>query len=681
MAEAFLSALLENLNSLIQRKIGSLLGVEKQMEKFSSTLSTMRSVLEDAEERQLGDQAIKDWLKKLSDVSSELDDILDDCETEAFRLEYQGQEHHRWTQRLDQIANERMKFHLREVVGERRSQIRQSRQTSSIITQPRVYGREEDKERIVGNEILGNVVSITLSNCRNCSELPPFGELTSLRDLSISGMNFVRYIDNESHDGDLRRGFECLESLNIADLPNLERFSRQEGKELFPSLRSLSSKKCPKLTLLGPGFASLETLYVEDSPNFEFSGRKGKEIFPCLSTLYAKNCEKLTLVGQVFPCLQSLHIDDLPNLELSMHHGKEMFPCLSRLHAKNCRKLTLRGHGFACLESLHIEDLPNLELSMQDGKEMFPCLSRLYVGKCPKLALPVLGLIKDLQVYESNELVLNSISNLPGLTQLRISDNANMTSFPECMLRNLTSLQSLTIDRLPNLEELPTDMLIGLSALEALDISFCNELKCLPEGIFRGSALLKRISLKGCRKMKLLPESFRGLTMLQSLEIIDCSELEGFPTGLNNLISLKLLTMLGLEMYTSGRNGWGYVLRAVHKLVALPGALQHLPSLESIRVSYFLGLASLPDWLGNLATLKELCVEGCPDLASIPSSIKNLTNLRKLTIESCPKLEKRFENEAGEDWQKIAHIPEVYIGPSGLTSLLCAFKWWSSVAK
>ncbi|PON63316.1 LRR domain containing protein [Parasponia andersonii] len=589
MAEAFLRVLLENLNSLIQRKIGSLLGVEKQMEKFSSTLSTMCSVLEDAEERQLGDRVIKDWLKKLSDVSSELDDILDDCETEAFRLEYQGQDD-RWTQkRLDQIANERMKFHLREVAGERqRPQIRQSRQTSSVITQPHVYGREEDQERIVGNEILGNVVNITLSNCRNCSELPPFWKLTSLRDLSISGMNSVRYIDNESHDGDFRRGLGCLERLNIVDLPNLERFSRQEGKE----------------------------------------------VFPCLSTLYAKNCKKLTLVGQVFPCLKSLHI----------------------------------------------EDLPNMELSMQDGKEMFPCLSRLYVDKCPKLALPVLGSIKELQVYESNEMVLNSISNLPGLTQLHISDNANMTSFPECMLRNLTSLQSLTIDRLPNLEVLPTDMLIGLSALEALDISFCNELKCLPEGIFSGSAPIKRIRIMGCRKMKLLPESFRGLTMLQSLELIDCSELEGFPTGLNNLISLKNLTMLGLEMGASGRNASVYALHAVHKLVALPGALQHIPSLESMRVSYFLGLASLPDWLGNLATLKELCVEGCPDLAYIPSSIKNLTNLRKLKIESCPKLEKRFENEAGEDWQKIAHIPDVYIGPSRSSSLLYAFKWWSSVA-
>ncbi|PON94773.1 NB-ARC domain, LRR domain containing protein [Trema orientale] len=179
MAEAaFVKVVLENLNSLIQKQFGLLWGVNKEMEKLSSTLSTIRAVLEDAEERQLKDQAIKNWLQKLSDVSLKLDDILDDCELEASRSEYQGQKRG-WNQKvksslahlnpmnalfrvkiakkmkevgdaLDQIANERTKFHLREFVGERQTQVRKRYETSSIITQPHVYGREEDKERIVG---------------------------------------------------------------------------------------------------------------------------------------------------------------------------------------------------------------------------------------------------------------------------------------------------------------------------------------------------------------------------------------------------------------------------------------------------------------------------------------------------------------------------------------------------
>ncbi|KAM6600860.1 hypothetical protein CsatA_020469 [Cannabis sativa] len=94
------------------------------------------------------------WLQKLEDVSLELEDVLDDCEAEAFRLEENNLEHdhqHQWIHkvrsslscfgpkhlsfshaiakkmkeigyRLDHIGNERMDFHLQEVdVGERRN--------------------------------------------------------------------------------------------------------------------------------------------------------------------------------------------------------------------------------------------------------------------------------------------------------------------------------------------------------------------------------------------------------------------------------------------------------------------------------------------------------------------------------------------------------------------------------
>ncbi|XP_062083027.1 putative disease resistance protein RGA4 [Humulus lupulus] len=180
MAEAILTLVLENLSSLIQNQIGSVLGVEKEMEKMSSMLSIICAVIEDAEERQLTDRSIKNWLQKLEDVSSELEDVLDDCEAEAFRLEENLEQNHQWVRkvrsslsysspkhiyfrhtiarkmkeigdRLDQIGNERVNFHLREfAVGERRRQIRESRQTGSVISQPHVYGREEDKERAVG---------------------------------------------------------------------------------------------------------------------------------------------------------------------------------------------------------------------------------------------------------------------------------------------------------------------------------------------------------------------------------------------------------------------------------------------------------------------------------------------------------------------------------------------------
>ncbi|XP_048320317.2 putative disease resistance protein RGA3 [Ziziphus jujuba] len=181
MAEALLTVTFENLNSLIQKGFGLVWGVNKEMEKLSSILSTMCAVLEDAEERQLRDRAIKNWLQKLkdaADAADELDDILDECSMEASLLEYKRQSSistqkvrasffscfnpkntlfrfriakrmEDVSDRLDAIASERMKFHLREVVQERHLQVRDKRQTASIVDEKHVYGREGDKDKIV----------------------------------------------------------------------------------------------------------------------------------------------------------------------------------------------------------------------------------------------------------------------------------------------------------------------------------------------------------------------------------------------------------------------------------------------------------------------------------------------------------------------------------------------------
>nr|XP_015897509.1 putative disease resistance protein RGA3 [Ziziphus jujuba var. spinosa] len=179
MAEALLTVMLKNLNSLIQKWFGLLWGVNKEMEKLSSILSTIRAVLEDAEEKQLRNRAIKNWLQKLRDVSGELDDILDECSAEASLLEYKMQrfgvspkvkasflsclnpKNTRFrfqiakkmedvSERLDDIAKEREKFHLREVVEDpKHVQVRNKRDTGSIVDEKQVYGREEDKGKVV----------------------------------------------------------------------------------------------------------------------------------------------------------------------------------------------------------------------------------------------------------------------------------------------------------------------------------------------------------------------------------------------------------------------------------------------------------------------------------------------------------------------------------------------------
>ncbi|KAL3036881.1 hypothetical protein AAZX31_01G034100 [Glycine max] len=55
----------------------------------------------------------------------------------------------RISERLEEIADERTKFHFTEMVTDKRNGVLEWRQTTSFITEPEVYGREEDQDKII----------------------------------------------------------------------------------------------------------------------------------------------------------------------------------------------------------------------------------------------------------------------------------------------------------------------------------------------------------------------------------------------------------------------------------------------------------------------------------------------------------------------------------------------------
>ncbi|KAG4946694.1 hypothetical protein AAZX31_15G176600 [Glycine max] len=178
MAEFVIETLLGNLNSLVQKELQPFLGFDQDLERLSGLLTTIKATLEDAEEKQFSNKDIKDWLGKLKHAAHNLDDIIDECAYEVMRLEYEGvkcgplnklqcyclssfhpkrvvfhykisKKMKRISERLREIDEERTKFPLIEMVHERRRRVLEWRQTVSRVTEPKVYGREEDKDKIL----------------------------------------------------------------------------------------------------------------------------------------------------------------------------------------------------------------------------------------------------------------------------------------------------------------------------------------------------------------------------------------------------------------------------------------------------------------------------------------------------------------------------------------------------
>ncbi|CBI27233.3 unnamed protein product, partial [Vitis vinifera] len=70
----------------------------------------------------------------------------------------------------------------------------------------------------------------------------------------------------------------------------------------------------------------------------------------------------------------------------------------------------------------------------------------------------------------------------------------------------------------------------------------------------------------------------------------------------------------------------------------------------------------LPNSICKLHHLQTLNLLGyCSELLALPEGMGHLTALRQLQIERCPKLAERCKPRTGEDWNKIAHVKDIYL--------------------
>ncbi|KAK9205959.1 hypothetical protein WN943_016230 [Citrus x changshan-huyou] len=123
--------------------------IEADLKKWEELLVIIKVVLDDAEEKQITKPLTKKWLGKLQNLAYDAEDMLDEFATEAFRrkllLLEQADRQPTATAKKDQLD-------LKEISGGLRYGRVQERplSTPSLVDEEEVYGREKDKEVIVG---------------------------------------------------------------------------------------------------------------------------------------------------------------------------------------------------------------------------------------------------------------------------------------------------------------------------------------------------------------------------------------------------------------------------------------------------------------------------------------------------------------------------------------------------
>ncbi|KAF7142343.1 hypothetical protein RHSIM_Rhsim05G0016800 [Rhododendron simsii] len=335
--------------------------------------------------------------------------------------------------KLVALAEERNKFHFRNMVVENRDEFTKSRETSSLLTLPELIGRNQDKEKII---------KVLLEAALERDEL--------VSVLSIWSMDKVNYIDDDLPDGGPVRGFPSLEVLTMKNLSSLKGLSRQEGKELFPLLRRMEIENFDgneeaicfpeevlrNLTLL----KSLDICQFTKLKSFP----NGLAHLKALNSLYISHCHKLK---------------SLPEEGL---RGLESLQCLSIRYCEEFSSLSKGLQHLVCLESLVIFGCPKL-VALPEGIKHLKSLQRLEMGGYSAMSLVPCAVLVALP---------ETLQHVPALRYLFISSYPTLISLPD-WLGNLTTLQSLIISCCLKISSLPASIQ-RLTELRSLLIFNCG---------------------------------------------------------------------------------------------------------------------------------------------------------------------------------------------------------------
>ncbi|GMN63380.1 hypothetical protein TIFTF001_032458 [Ficus carica] len=455
MAELVLSPVLEvvveKLATPLLERFGNLLDIKDNVKKLRDTLPLVEAVLEDAEEQQATNMAVKIWLSKFKKVAYDAEDLL--LQLSA----YDSLRNLRYAEKVKQM------LHALDKVTDEGLGINFALPDLTKMT----------SLRHLNNDGCNALTKMLESQWRICFMFGGF-KLQTLPLFVLGGDHDMEYLG-------------LLENLRGSlKITHLERASTAYSSALFKmGIESLglywgNDDGCPNINPERQ-FGDAEFLGGKQihlpGPSQGLDRLDGEQVLSVLH-LYP-NLKRLLIKGYSGCKFPSWFLPKLTMVDLINCRRSNNLPVLGRLEFLT--SLSLRemlgvkridkefyGEGnkkpFPSLKELVLVDFPNLEVwsSPDVSGEAFPKLSKLILNKCPKLTvMPQILSIQHLELQECSATLVHSFRNLTSLETLVIAKVRNLRYFPGCQdlrslpdgIERLTALQCLSIHDCPRLLE------------------------------------------------------------------------------------------------------------------------------------------------------------------------------------------------------------------------------------
>ncbi|XP_018722184.2 putative disease resistance RPP13-like protein 1 [Eucalyptus grandis] len=629
------------------------------LQKLKAALLSANAVLDDAEEKQMTNDHVREWLDDLKDTVYDADDLFDEIATEDLKREARvepralvckvwsfaadarrsklGDELERVLERLESVVKQREVLGLREGFRERTAR---ALQTTSLVEESGVFGREKDRKAVI--ELL-----LSDRGEKNTSMMAIVG-MGGVGKTTLSQLVF--------NDGAVKGSFELRAWVSVSDQFDICKLTATALEEFS----SLSKKETENLNQLQLQLKDLLTgkkflLVLDDVWNEDLNlwntflvpftyGARGSKI------IVTTRNERVASVARAFSKYYLQKLQDKECWDLFAKHAfdEHNFEARTRLEeigqriVKRCDglPLALKTIGsLLCCES----DIRKWEIIAESGiwnlarekNEILPALLLSYHYLPPQLkrCFAYCSIFPKDCIYEKDQLILlwmaEGLIEQPndGRTLEEVGDQCFCDLVSRSLLHRVSDVESS----------------FSMHDLEASDVESSFSMHDLVNDLARYVAGGSFYSLDGGNAHQ-VSSSTRHLSFVRTK--YDVASRFRVLAG-----AMNLRTFLPLNVGHVGFYGYNLltdevlhvllptlrrlrVLSLSHyqKISTLPSSIGCLKHLRYLNLSYNRSLLRLPDSITALYNLQILILAYCHSLIELPSNMGSLTCLRHLDL-------------------------------------------------